>query len=288
MQFTFTANTALLEDRLHKLARAVGVAPGVVIKEEARGILRQVIALTPPGRTKQSAEDKFWGVKQATGYALGRAAIKSDLFGGKRRSPARYSSIGLFQRIGSSTQVPPRNLGREGQTVGVNLGWEQSKRIRIYRKFWRPDAGIAEMTAFHKRYQNPRTGRVGIVSQSTIGRWKVQDQMWVSDSAANRYLRHLQSRVGWAKGGWAAGLIATGERPPHWIARHAAAAGTVRPNFGVNPFFYATARAVKIPNYQNMVNAAVATRERITQRKIDRIIAGKAVNLGFMVVEARA
>lgn len=285
MQITFTANTALLEDRLRALAKAVNVAPGVVIKEEARGILRQVIALTPPGRTKQDAEKKFWGIHQTSGLAMGRAAIKGDLFGGKRAK--RYLSIGLFQRIGSSKLVPPRKLGREGQTVGVSLGWENGKRIRIYRKFWRPDAGIAEMTAFHKRYQNPRTGRTGRVSQSTIGRWKVQDQMWVSDSSANRYLKHLQDRVGWAKGGWAAGLIATGDRPPNWIARHAAAAGTVRPNFGTNPFFYATARAIKIPNYQRMVDTAVMTRERITQRKIDRIIAGKAVNLGFMVVEAR-
>jgi hypothetical protein len=102
---------------------------------------------------------------------------------------------------------------------------------------------------------------------------------------ANRYLREVQSRVGWAKGSWVRTLIAAGGSAPSWIARHASAAGSVIANFGENPRVIAIAHNVKIPGYQRTVDAAIRTRERIAQRKIDRIVAGKATNLGFTVIE---
>jgi hypothetical protein len=268
VKISVEVNTARLEDALYLLAKAARLEPGRIIQEEVKGICRQIISLTPP-----------------RSLAQGRNAIKGDLFGGRRVSSARYSSIGLFQRIGNSTQVPPRGTGTE--TVGVRLGWEGGKKIRIMKKFWQPNAGIPQMRDFHKRYQNPRTGRTGVVSQSQIGRWRVQDQMWVSDGAANKYLRDVQSRVGWAKAAWVAALESAGGTAPSWIKRHAAKSGSAVANYGENPSVLAIAHAVKIPNYQRMVDAAVATRVRITERKISRLVTGKAVNLGFMVVEAR-
>jgi hypothetical protein len=104
-------------------------------------------------------------------------------------------------------------------------------------------------------------------------------------NVAGKYLRDVQSRVGWAKGAWVRTLISAGGTAPSWIARHASKAGTVIANFGENPSVMAIAHNIKIPGYQKLVDTAVRTRERITQRKIDRIVAGKAVNLGFKVIE---
>jgi len=119
--------------------------------------------------------------------------------------------------------------------------------------------------------------------RTRYGRVRARAQLMTYARDAKRYLREVQSRVGWAKGAWVSALIAAGGRAPSWIMRHAAKSGSVVANFGENPRVLAIAHNIKIPGYQRMVDAAVRTRERITQRKIDRLIAGKGVNLGFVV-----
>lgn len=268
MQISATVNTYELEQSLHILAKEARVLPGQVLREETRLLGRNIQQITPP-----------------MSHAQGREAIRQDLFGGKRKGGGRYSSVGLFQMIGNSTQVPPRKQGSE--TVGVNLGWEHSKTIRIMRKMWRPDASMAEMAEFHKKHQNPKTGRTGYVSQSTIGRWKVQDQMWIKDAVAKKYLAMIQSRVGWAKGAWTSMINAAGGSVQNWISRHSARAGTVSANWGVNPHVLAIAHDIKIPGYQRVLDNAVKQRVIVTQRKIERLFAGRATNLGFVTIRGR-
>jgi hypothetical protein len=267
---TFVADTAALNRSLTRLAVASKVALGDVLKQETAYLVREILRFTPPKSRKQ-----------------GEGAIYGDLFGGKKSSATRYSSIGLFQKIGSSTQLPPRKTGGEGETIGVNLGWERGKKVRIMRKFWKPGASLGEMREFHKRYQNPKTGRTGRISQSTIGRWKVQDQMWVGDAQAKAYFNELKKRVGWTLAGWqtlaqqcGADKLGGSKR---WSARLATAAGASNTNFSGNgrPYVHATAFNVKIPNYQRMVDGAVASRLRTTDKKLEQVLKGKAVNLGF-------
>jgi hypothetical protein len=237
-----------------------------------------IIPPTPvPGSTKPRGSGLSTKAKQQ-----GENAIKSDLFGGRRRSGARYASIGLFQRIGNSTIQPPKRERTE--TAAVRLGWESSKTIRIYWKFWRPSASVAEMNNFHLRYRN-KYGRVPFVSQSTIGRWKVQDQMWISNDTADNYLRWVQQWVGWSKAGFASAALACGIRIPAWVRRHAPKAGTSSVNFGANPYVIGTATAIKVPNPDRYVNAGLQFRKKITLKKVDAILANRAVNLGFARVD---
>jgi len=268
VQLYVEADTKELEAQLVQLAKAARVAPGVVFKEETKLLIKSIWDNTPPATNAQ-----------------GRAVIKQDLFGGKKQGGGRYGSVGLFQRMGNSTQVPPRN--EDTQTIGVRLGWENSKTIRIMRKFWKPNASIGDMEAHHKRYQNKNTGRTGYISQSVIGRWKVQDQMWVSDSAGNAYLRWIQSRVGWTKASFASLMNELGGAVPRWIDRHRGKAGFSRVNLGDNAYVFGLGYNVKIPGYQRMVDNAVKFREKITALKIERLLAGKATNLGFMTVGKR-
>lgn len=280
---SISVNSKSLDFALARLADAAKVDLGKIIKQEGGNVAKSIMMIVPPTATTQSntGKPKTSGMSAAA-KKQGENAIKSDLFGGRRTTSTRYSSIGLFQRIGSSTLRPPKRARSE--TASVNLGWERSKTIRIYSKFWKPNASNGEMSAFHLRFRN-RYGRVGQVSQSTIGRWKVQDQMWISNGSADAYLKSVQSRVGYSKAGSAAAALACGIRVPAWIRRHASKAGTTSYNFGQNPFITGTAVNCKIPDIQRYFDAALKFREKITLQKVERLLANKAVNLGFAKVD---
>lgn len=281
MNFSIKMDSAKLEFALARLASAAQVELGQVIKQEGGLVAKTLMLIIPPTTGKSSLGNPGSGGMTTAAKQAGENAIKGDLFGGKRAASARYSSVGLFQRIGSSTLVPPKK-GRS-ETVGVRLGWEQSKTIRIMSRFWKPGASSSEMSTFHKRFRNSR-GRTGNVSQSVIGRWKVQDQMWIDDSSADAYFNLLKSRVGWAKSGFAAAAIACGIRVPAWIRRHASASGTTSSNFGRNPYIRGTATNIKVPDINRYIDNAMAIRVKVTQQKVDRLLANKAVNLGFAKV----
>ena len=275
-----TSSTKNLEYALARLANAAKVDLGIVIKQEGGLLAKTIMQITPPTGDKSSDPNK----PKASGLSKnaqqqGENAIKGDLFGG--RNIGRESSIGLFQRIGNSTLNPPRRNRTE--TVSVNLGWERSKKIRIYQKFWRQSASIPEMKSFHRANLNNR-GRPKQVSRSVIGRWQVQDQMWVSNESADAYLAYVQKSVGLAKAGFASAALACGIRVPAWIRRHSAKAGNVQAGFGNNPYVIARTSGNKIPNMQRIVDSAMRIREKITLKKVNAILSGKAVNLGFAKV----
>lgn len=282
MNFSVKVDSKRLEFDLARLADAARVDLGQVIKQEGGLVASTLMKIIPPTIGKSTLGSPGSGGLSSKAKETGENAIKGDLFGGKKASSARYSSIGLFQRIGGSSLVPPRK--GIGETVGVRLGWEQSKTVRIMSRFWKPSASPAEMKSFHKSHRNAR-GRTGNVSQSVIGRWKVQDQMWVNNSAADAYFNDLKSRVGRSKAGFAAAAIVCGIRVPAWIRRHASGFGTASYNFGKNPYITGTATSIWIPDINRYIDNAMAIRVKVTQQKINRLLANKAVNLGFAKVD---
>ena len=282
MNFAVKVDSRQLEQSLARLADAARVDLGQVIKQEGGLVASTLMKIIPPTTGKSSLGKPGTGGLSTKAKEAGENAIKGDLFGGKRAASTRYSSVGLFQRIESSSLVPPRNGISE--TVGVRLGWEGSKKIRIMSRFWKPAASTSEMSAFHKRYRNTR-GRTGNVSQSTIGRWRVQDQMWIQNASADAYFNQIKGRVGWSKSGFAAAALACGIRVPAWIRRHASASGTTSFNFGRNPYIVGTATNTKIPDINRYIDNAMAIRMKVTERKISQLLANKAVNLGFAKVD---
>jgi hypothetical protein len=287
------SDTSKLEYALAKLADYAKVDLGLVIKQEGAYVARTIMLITPPTGDKlaKGAQTKipivtggFITKTKAGGMSTnareqGENAIKGDLFGG--RQLAKEKSIGLFQRIGNSKEVPPR--GGQNETMGVNLGWEGSKKIRIYRKFWQPGASIDQMKTFHHANRNKR-GRPKQVTRSAIGRFKVQDQMWISNEAADAYLKYVQKNVGLAKAGFAATAMACGVRVPRWIKRHMAKAGIAQVQFGQNPFVSGRTTGNKIPDMQRVVDSALKIRYKVTLSKFRAIMANRAVNLGFTKV----
>jgi hypothetical protein len=226
------SDTKKLEYALARLADAAKVDLGLVIKQEGAYVARTIMLITPPTGDKL-AKGSQTQIPIVTGGTItktkagglstnarkqGENAILGDLFGG--RQLAKEKSIGIFQKIGNSTEVPPRD--GQNETMGVNLGWEGSKKIRIYRKFWQPGASIAQMRAFHYANRNER-GRPKQVTRSAIGRWQVQDQMWVSNEATlisnTRRKRSVSRRLDLLRLQWRAafacrlGFVGTWQRP---------------------------------------------------------------------------
>lgn len=289
---SITSDTKRLEFALARLADEAKVDLGLVIKQEGAYVARTIMLITPPTGDKVANGGQIPLVTggsitktKAGGFSTnarkqGENAILGDLFGG--RKIAKETSIGLFQKIGNSTEVPPRDGQHE--TMGVNLGWEGSKNIRIFRKFWQPGASIGQMRAFHHANRNAR-GRPKQVSRSLIGRWQVQDQMWVSNQAADAYLKYVQKKVGLGKAGFAAAAMACGVRVPAWIRRHMAKAGTAQVQFGQNPFVSARTTGNQIPDLQRVVDSALKIRYKVTLSKVRALIANRAVNLGFAKVK---
>jgi len=234
---TITFDHADLDYKLQRLASAARVDLGKVIRQEGGNVAMSIMMILPPTgqhENRNTKEPVRSGLTKAA-RNQGEFAIKSDLFGGRtRKIKKQITTLGIFQRIGSS-----------------------------------------------KLKYRDRYGRIGYVDRNPIGRWQVQDQMWISDASADRYLNSVQSKVGWAKAGFAAAAIACGQRVPAWIRRHAQRAGIASVNFGSNPFVIGTSVATKIPDIGRYIQAGLNFRVKITQMKVDRILANQAVNLGF-------
>lgn len=285
---SISADTKRLEYALARLADAAKVDLGKIIQQEAAYVAKAVMQITPPtgdktkkGATVPTVTGGTITKTKASGLSTnakeqGENAILGDLFGGNKM--AKEFQIGLFQRIGNSTEVPPR--GGRHQTMGVSLGNEGGKKIRIYRKFWQGSASIGTMRDFHYANRTDR-GRRRHVTRSLVGRWAVQDQMWVSEEAANAYLKYTQKKVGLAKAGFAAAAMACGVRVPSWIRRHMAKAGNAQVHFGRNPFVVARTTGNQIPDLQRVVDGALKIRYKITLSKYRAVLANRAVNLGF-------
>jgi len=277
-----TLNSGKLDLALERLAQSARVDLGKVIKQEGGNVARSIMMILPPTGQHEHRKSKKPVRSGLTTAAKeqGEYAIKSDLFGGRtRKIKKQITTLGIFQRIGSSKVTPPKRARTE--TVNVRLGWETSKTIRIYWKYWQQNASVSTMRNFHLKYRD-RYGRIGYVDRNPIGRWQVQSQMWISDASADRYLNSVQSKVGWAKAGFAAAALATGQRVPAWVRRHAARAGVESHNFTSDkPFLTGTATNLKVPNPDRYVNDALEFRAKITLKKVDAILANRAVNLGF-------
>ena len=242
MKVHVTLDTGDLEEKLYLLAKQVRVAPGIVIKEETKGIAQQIIKLTPP-----------------RSLAQGRKRVLGDL----RRI--------IYAPDPADVTWAPLKAALKGRNVAATAALMANKRPPTFNFTTNP----AEIKVQHLRMRDQR-GRVNRGVRPILA-------TFVREGMA--YIREVQSRVGWAKAAFANTLLAGGGTVPAWIQRHADKAGRAIANFGENPKVIAIGFNVKIPGYQKLVDTAVRTRVRITQRKIDRLVAGKAVNLGFMVVE---
>lgn len=246
-----TLNDKNLAAALTQLAKAANVGLGPIIKEEARYLTQLFIKFTPP-KTR----------------AQGRKAIEVDL----------QKAVGLldqnsFARAREEVRLPMRELIRRRDNVTLQAAMREMDGNQWIVKDFTPQDHVSK----RNRYGRVRRKSYVMTTDKTVYR---------------RYLRDVQSRVGWAASGWIPAAKATGARYKKFSDRFGSASGYVNYWFGPAnakpPYLTATHKNVKIPNYQDKINAAFASRTDTTLRKVKRLLAGKAVNLGFTRVQGAA
>mgnify|MGYP000682727484 CR=1 FL=1 len=259
MRFEVTNNMSELEDKLYILAQEAQVAPGVVIKEETKALVKNIMQLTPPATQAQ-----------------GRKAVLKDMRKVAIPITSALSTDASLDVVSDDESTPWRKrlakLIRKRDTSGIE---EMLRHARS--KFWRNRTALGSQGALAQEHLRSRNRRGRTTKRLNIA--------FKKDWQA--HVKNIQSRVGWVKSGWVAVATKAGLATPSWLRGLSAVSGCADANWGKGPFVYAVARNVKIPNYQRVVDGAINNRVRATATKIERLITGKAVNLGFKVVNAK-
>lgn len=291
MQIAVSLESRRLEEALDQLAREARFAPGIVMKEETKQIVQAVMKLTPPST-----------------YAQGRAAVNRDLgkvfttlpairkrvgeiaFEGKEAFQAALTRASkanddnavrklLTQQIQGQITVQIGSHERNGVAIP---GYTQTRRVSGPMM---PDltGGTQIGGSLNPSLHTSRRNAQGRVRGNQLS------QVLTKSKELNDYRKNVLSRVGWGMAGWATLARQVGAKVPQWVAktRLESVSGVSTTNFGRDAFVRATNLDVKIPGYQRLVDTVIATRIRVTARKIDALVAGRAVNLGFTRVAAR-
>jgi hypothetical protein len=246
-----------LEYQLARLALAAKVDLGLVIKEEAKYAIQTIVKFTPP-KTKQQ------GVNAVRGdfSRLAQPLVYSDLKT-KATKGGFYGSMAKYVRNRDVEKM--RALLRNPKLTGY-----------YGMKFLENEDALRNE---HKARRNARGRITGKATALAFG------------ADFKKYRKEIEGRVGWTVSGWNSSAKVAGARykkfsdrlkPPGGLKGRLF--GYVSSSFGERPFIKATASHVKIPNYQRMVDGAINSRERTTIKKINAVLANRAVNLGFTKV----
>lgn len=291
MQISVTFDTRKLEDALHNLAREARMAPGIIIKEEAKQIVQALLKLTPPATYPQgrAAVNRDLGKVFTTITAI-KKRIKTNSFEGKEGYQAALTRAVrandenavrqlLTQNVSGQVSTQVRAYSRNGVSVSAYTQTRLASGPMMPELMGGTQIGGSLNPNLHTARRDAR-GKV---------KGRQLSQVLMKSKELNDYRKQVLSRVGWAMAGWTTLARQVGAKVPAWVAktRLESISGTASTNFGERAFVRAINMDVKIPGYQRTVDAVIANRLRVTGKKIARLIAGKAVNLGFTRVAAR-
>lgn len=250
--------TKKLEDALFRLSQAGNVDFGKVIKQEAAYVLRQLIKFTPPPDRPSGQYDVMSDMRLLSN------PLSYDYFKSRENTTGFYRSMSRYIRR--------RNTEKLNQLFQ-----------------------IPQFTGFFgKRMIDsiPKLAQAHRASQNQFGRIKQVYPFATYASDYKKYLKDVQARVGWTINGWIPTAKVCGAAYPKWAGKlkpikyaRTQLSGDVRWGFGKNPFITGINYNVKLPNYENRIKAALSSRLLFTERKLERVLAGKAVNLGFVRVK---
>jgi hypothetical protein len=246
-----------LEYQLARLALAAKVDLGLVIKEEAKYAIQTIVKFTPPKNKQQgvnAVRRDMANVAQPLVYQdLKAKASKGGFYG----SMAKYVRNREVEKLRALFRNPKLNHYYGGKLL----------------------ADIGALKDEHRLRQNNR------------GRVTGKPNAFAFGADYKKYIKQVEDRVGWTVSGWNSSAKVAGARYKKFSDRlkpqggaNGRLFGYVSSNFGEKPFIKATATNVKIPNYQRMVDGAINSRERTTIKKVNAVLANRAVNLGFTKV----
>ena len=227
---------------LKALAMKTGADMGQLVRVETGEFLKLLVRLTAPTR-----------VNAKSAFIQGRNAIVGDL------SRAVRPILPNFRDKKINKLVAAQDV----------TGWNAASRN--FKGDLKNTQAVPFSAGLHTGRQNNR-GRVPRWTKLVM----FQVQQWQA------YRDELLAREGILKAGWNPAFKAVGLKPARYVDRHGDKFGSVSEDKTPDkPSFTMTNKHAKSPGYDRVVRQALASREKALNTKLDRAIAGEAVNLGL-------
>lgn len=180
------------------------------VEVDARGFVRDIVAVTPPSQGKANKESQRRGETAVARDVRKVYATPGDLYALiKARNPAR---AGAFWKL-----VKARD-------------WDGANRLARAENLPEMDSAVLDG-------QNGRAEEHARRSRGGRVRGDVPSAAVTQDRLRARYVKQMQKRVGLLASGFAAAARRLGVRLPAWIARHGETLGVVRVKEGFGSFY---------------------------------------------------
>ena len=255
-------NSKKLDFALQRLALAAKVDLGLVVREEVKHILNTVIKFTRPKNKEAGANAVRADFSRLAEPLVYQSLQAKATEGGFYKSMALYVRNRKVEKLRALLRNP-----KLSHYYGMKL-LENEKELQLYHR---------------SRLKGNSRGRI-----------TGKPDVLAFGGDFRKYRKEIEERVGWSVSGWNSSSKVTGAKYKKFTDRLKPQPngnklfGSVQSNFGVQPCLKATAHNVKIPDYQRMVDGALISRIKTTNKKVAAVLANRAVNLGFTRVGGSA
>jgi len=242
---------------------------GVVLRENGRGIIRNIISVTPP------AQGKLTGSKSTTGG--------TDIPGAKQRGENAVKRDIAQVLYG----VTPEHLSRFVDEWEADFAHEGAKKVGVMKRKVLRTAG--EVKAWHQARRTKR-GRVPKIRwRSTTGIRRRDlfylDVGYTTNSIFNSYRKGQLAKVGLLSSGWNAAAASLGLRLPRWITRHGTLHGSARIKTGAHSIEITAENAIRyagdVEGLPRRIQWAVQRQAEAIIRRSDHALKKSAKKSGF-------
>lgn len=238
-------------------------------KEAFRGVLRNLVEITPPGHAFALEAGENVVVVRGAAKRYGEALVRSDIrsiYGAPRDA---YDAI--TAKDGGETKVAKAYW----KAYKAN-DFEQASRLAREKTgigLYRFDDGEV-----HRRLRKYRTRKY--TSKRHV--------FFTHDPASlDVYIRKIQGRVGWLAAGWREGAITLGLKLPEWIARHASAPGRFKISISSDTIHLVATNEVKyareIKDFQRRIAYAFGQQRAAMERRFNHYLANQLRSVGLQV-----
>ena len=206
MKIEVTVDTAALEDKLYLLAKHARVEPGAVMKQETKAIAESIMRQTPPANRAQGrakVQEDIGKVFRSMAYVLrylkvttGHPAIAATV----RRMMKTGDMAGIQRIISERSSVVESVNVRSHRRGGGKVSAYTQTRKRIGAAIPGALSRTAIMDTVSPELHKARRNSFGRIKNSGL------DAIILSAKSLREYIKQVQSRVGWARAGFASVL----------------------------------------------------------------------------------
>jgi hypothetical protein len=243
--------------------------PLPVMLEQARGVGRKLVGITPPSHIVQAGKDEdgnaLWNVVQGgAAKRHGEAVVKSDIYKVYGTPGGAYAAI---------------KAAKPALAAPFWIAKKKNNQAEMQRLFFL--ALGRSLNAFDggTRHEQLRNNQ-GRVSGRNLKEYTYDEK------ELKAYIKKIQSRVGWLAAGWNDALAGLGISPATWIARHdAPGKGSIIVNDdGIEITLTNSVRfASQISDMQRRVQYAVDSQTEAMERRMTDYLQKLCARNGFTV-----